>query len=335
MPPPRENGEESSQHLLRHLTFRQLQIFAAVVREGSFSKAAESLFLAQPTVSLQMKKLAEVVGLPVLEQQGRSLRLTAAGRDLYAAVQELLRLFEDLETQIADHKGLRRGSLRLGVVTTAKYIAPELLAAFGQRHPGIRFAMQVSNRDEIIARIQNNEDDLYIMGQVPEDEIEVESRPFALNPLAVMAPRDHPLARADGPLPLARIAKAPFIAREPGSGTRNAYMSLFAAKGLKPQVVMELSSNEAIKHAVASGLGISILSVHSLALEGVGGPIDILEVEGFPILRQWHLVYPRGKKLSITAEKFLDFCIAQEDFIRRRLIALWPGLERHLPPEDL
>lgn len=325
-----DDKEGLSRYLLRHVTFRQLQIFEAVVRTGSYSKAAETLFLAQPTVSLQMKKLAEVVGLPLLEQAGRSLRLTDAGRDVYTAVQELLRLFDDLETRIADYKGLRRGNLRLGVVTTAKYIAPELLAAFGQQHPGIRFSMQVSNRNEIIARIQNNEDDLYIMGQVPEAQIEVVSMPFALNPLVVMAPRNHPLSREPAPLPLSAIAAEPFIIREPGSGTRNAYMSMFAAAGLQPNVVMELSSNEAIKHAVASGLGISILSVHSLALEGAGGPIEILEVEGFPIKRQWHLVYPQGKKLTITAERFLEFSIAQESFIRQRLINLWPGLEKYL-----
>ncbi|MGC9217478.1 LysR substrate-binding domain-containing protein, partial [Acidithiobacillus sp.] len=209
-------------------------------------------------------------------------------------------------------------------------IAPELLAAFGAQYPGIEFAMKVSNRDEIILRIQNNEDDLYVMGQVPDEEVDVEAIPFAYNPLTVMAQRGHPLAQRPSPLPLTAIADAPFLIREPGSGTRHAYLRLFGEKGLKPNVVMELGSNEAIKHAVASGLGISILSIHSLALEGASGPIQILDVEGFPILRKWYLVYPRGKRLSLTAQKFLEFSTSQEDFITHRLVDLWPDLSRYL-----
>jgi DNA-binding transcriptional LysR family regulator len=321
--------------MIRHLSFRQLQIFATVVRLGSFTKAADALFLAQPTISLQMKKLAETLGMPLLEQVGRTVRPTGAGQDLFAACDEIFRALENLDSQMADRKGLRRGKLRLGVVTTAKYIAPELLGAFGERYPGIDFAMQVSNRDEIIQRIQNNEDDLYVMGQVPETEVDVEAIPFAPNPLAVMAPRDHPLVEGNPPLPLSAIAQAPFLIREPGSGTRHAYLRLFAEHGLKPRITMELSSNEAIKHAVASGLGISILSVHSLALEGTGGPIQILDVESFPILRKWYLVYPRGKTLSLIAQRFLEFSVSQEDFITRRLVALWPDLSRYLRGHDL
>lgn len=316
--------------LLRHVTFRQLQIFTAVVQQKSFTKAADDLYLAQPTVSLQIKKLGETIGLPLLEQVKGEIRPTPVGQDLFSACQDLFCIFENLDTQIADHKGLRRGKLCLGVVTTAKYIAPELLAAFGKQYPGIEFAMKVSNRDEIIQRIQNNSDDLYVMGQVPNFEVDVEAIPFAYNPLTVMAPREHPLAKKAGPLPLSAIAEAPFLIREPGSGTRNAYLRLFADKGLKPNIFMELSSNEAIKHAIASGLGISILSIHSLALEGVGGPIQILDVEEFPIMRKWYLVYPRGKRLTLTAEKFLEFSISQESFITGRLVNLWPDLAGYL-----
>ncbi|MHB8354956.1 MAG: LysR family transcriptional regulator [Burkholderiales bacterium] len=320
----------STHSLLRHVTFRQLQIFSAVVHTRSFTRAAEELFLAQPTISLQMKKLGEAVGIPLFEQVGKEIRPTDAGQDLYAACRDLFRTFENLETQIADRKGIRRGKLRLGVVTTAKYIAPELLAAFGAQFPGIEFSMKVSNRDEIIQRIQNGEDDLYVMGQVPTDEVDVEAIPFALNPLTVMVPRAHHLARLAKPVPLDAIAQAPFLIREPGSGTRNAYLRLFGEKGLRPNIVMELSSNEAIKHAVASGLGVSILSIHSLALEGTSGPIEVLEVEGFPILRKWFLVYPRGRLLSLTAQKFLDFSVSQEQFITDRLVQLWPDLARYL-----
>lgn len=326
----RENKSRSFHSLLRHVTFRQLQIFSTVIRMKSFTKAADELFLAQPTISLQMKKLGEAIGLPLFESSGKEIRPTDAGQDLYAACRELFRTFENLETQLADRKGIRRGKLRLGVVTTAKYIAPELLAAFGQQFPGIEFAMTVSNRDEIIQRIQNGEDDLYVMGQVPDNEVDVEAIPFALNPLTVMVPRGHPLTRQKKPVPLHAVAETPFLIREPGSGTRHAYLRLFEEQGLRPRITMELSSNEAIKHAVASSLGISILSIHSLALEGTSGPIEVLETEQFPILRKWFLVYPRNRQLSLTAGKFLDFSVSQEPFITNRLVQLWPELARYL-----
>ncbi|WP_075322758.1 LysR family transcriptional regulator [Acidithiobacillus albertensis] len=329
----KQNQEEKSRSfhsLLRHVTFRQLQIFSTVIRMKSFTKAADELFLAQPTISLQMKKLGEAIGLPLFESSGKEIRPTDAGQDLYAACRELFRTFENLETQLADRKGIRRGKLRLGVVTTAKYIAPELLAAFGQQFPGIEFAMTVSNRDEIIQRIQNGEDDLYVMGQVPDNEVDVEAIPFALNPLTVMVPRGHPLTRQKKPVPLHAVAETPFLIREPGSGTRHAYLRLFEEQGLRPRITMELSSNEAIKHAVASSLGISILSIHSLALEGTSGPIEVLETEQFPIMRKWFLVYPRNRQLSLTAGKFLDFSVSQEPFITNRLVQLWPELARYL-----
>lgn len=329
----KQNQEEKSRSfhsLLRHVTFRQLQIFSTVIRMKSFTKAADELFLAQPTISLQMKKLGEAIGLPLFESSGKEIRPTDAGQDLYAACRELFRTFENLETQLADRKGIRRGKLRLGVVTTAKYIAPELLAAFGQQFPGIEFAMTVSNRDEIIQRIQNGEDDLYVMGQVPDNEVDVEAIPFALNPLTVMVPRGHPLTRQKKPVPLHAVAETPFLIREPGSGTRHAYLRLFEEQGLQPRITMELSSNEAIKHAVASSLGISILSIHSLALEGTSGPIEVLETEQFPIMRKWFLVYPRNRQLSLTAGKFLDFSVSQEPYITNRLVQLWPELARYL-----
>ncbi|MBU2790193.1 LysR family transcriptional regulator [Acidithiobacillus caldus] len=326
----RENWSLRANSLIRHVTFRQLQIFMAVCRHKSFTKAADELFLAQPTVSLQMKKLADAVGLSLFEQIGKEIRITDAGYDVYAACRDLFRVVESLETQISDRKGICRGRLRLGVVTTAKYIAPELLAAFGEQFPGIEFSMTVSNRGDIIRRIQDSEDDLYIMGQVPTDEVEVEATPFAWNPLTVMVQRGHPLTLLKKPVPLHAIAETSFLIREAGSGTRNAYLRLFSEKGLKLNVAMELSSNEAIKHAVASGLGISILSIHSLALEGTKGPVEILEVEDFPILRKWYLVHPRGKILSLTAQKFMEFTISQEQFITDRLVNLWPDLANYL-----
>jgi DNA-binding transcriptional LysR family regulator len=304
---------------------RQLQVFEAIVRLGSFTRAAEELFLTQPTVSMQIKKLTDVLGLPLFEHVGRNVEPTEAGLALYKSSRELFETLANLEMTIADLKGLRIGRLRMGVITTAKYLAPEILGEFSRLYPGIDLALKVTNRERIIERMHRNEDDLYIMGQAPDEELEVEAFPFAPNPLVVMAPRDHPLVGKKN-IPLSEVAQQPFIMREPGSGIRDATLRLFAAHDLRPRVRMELGSNEAIKHAIVGGLGVSVLSLHTLALEGPDGPVAILDVEHFPIHRQWYIVYPKAKELSLVARTFLEFAIASEARIREHMMSTWPQL---------
>jgi len=312
-------------YLIRHTTLRQLQVFEAIVRLGSFTRAAEELFLTQPTVSMQIKKLTDALGLPLFEHVGRNVEPTEAGLALYKSSRELFETLANLEMTVADLKGLKIGRLRLGVITTAKYLAPEILGEFSRLYPGIDLALKVTNRERIIERMHRNEDDLYFMGQAPDDELEVEAFPFAPNPLVVMAPRDHPLVRKKN-IALSEIIEYPFIMREPGSGIRDATLRLFAAQNLRPRVRMELGSNEAIKHAVVGGLGVSVLSLHTLALEGADGPVAILDVEQFPIHRQWYIVYPKGKELSLVARTFLEFAIASEAGIREHMMSMWPKL---------
>ena len=312
-------------YLIRHATLRQLQVFEAIVRHGNFTRASEELFLSQPTVSMQVKKLAEAMGLPLFEQAGRGVKPTQAAQELYEACRSIFEALAKLEMKIAEIKGIKRGRLRLCVVTTAKYIAPELLGEFSQQHKGIEVSLKVANRDRVIDRMQVNEDDLYMMGQAPSDELGVEAFPFAANPLLVMAPRNHPLVGQKN-IPLSRIAEEPLILREPGSGIRDATLRKFAEAGLHPKIRMVLGSNEAIKHAVVGGLGLSVLSLHTLTLEGSDGPVAVLDVEGFPIQRQWYLVYPKGKELSLVARSLLEYAIASGPSIRQRLEQLWPGL---------
>lgn len=316
-------------HLIRHSTFRQLQIFESIFRLGSFTRAAEELFLTQPTLSMQVKKLTEAVGMPLFEHVGRNVEPTEAGKELYYACRQVFEILSNLEMKVADLQGLRRGSLRLGVITTAKYLAPELLGQFNAEFPGIDLALKVTNRERIIERMCANEDDLYIMGQAPDGEPEVESYQFAPNPLVVMAPHTHPLV-GKKKISLERLAEEPFIIREPGSGIRDITFQQFEEKGLRPNVRMELGSNEAIKHGIVGGLGISVLSLHTLTLEGSGGPVAILDVEGFPIMRSWYMVYPKGKELSLAAKAFLDFSIERDPDIRSRLLASWPLLKEYL-----
>lgn len=304
--------------LARHATLRQLQVFEAVARLGSFTRAAEELFLAQPTVSMQLKKLADTVGLPLLEQVGIRIQLTDTGREVYAACQEVFHALANLEMKIADLKGMKRGHLRLGVITSAKYLAPHLLGQFGRLYPGIDFALKVTNRERLLERIANYEDDLYILGQPPQG-LDIVTYPLVPNPLVVMASRNHPLVGVPN-IPLKRLLQEPFIMREPGSGTRDALLRLFESEGLKPPAGrMELASNEAIKQAIVAGLGISVLSLHSLALEGTSGPIAVLDVRGFPIQRHWYLAHPTGRKPSLVVQAFLDFVKQEGSHIAENL----------------
>jgi len=316
-------------HLIRHSTFRQLQIFESIFRLGSFTRAAEELFLTQPTVSMQIKKLTDAVGMPLFEHVGRNVQPTEAGSELYQACRLVFEILSNFEMKASDLQGLKRGRLRIGVVTTAKYLAPEMLGRFGQKYPGIDLALKVSNRERIIERMYANEDDLYIMGQAPEGDIEVVSYLFAPNPLAVMAPRDHPLA-GKKKITLERLSKEPFIVREPGSGIRDFTFKKFEEKGLRPNVRMEIGSNEAIKHTIVSGLGVSVLSVHTISLEGRDGPLVMLNVEGFPIMRNWYIVHPKGKELSLAAQAFLDMATKCEPEMRLRMQESWPSLKKVL-----
>ena len=320
-------------HLIRYITLRQLQVFEAIYRLGSFTRAAEELFLTQPTVSMQIRKLSDAIGVPLFEHVGRNVRPTEAGAEVYDACKNVFETLVNLEMKIADMKGLRRGRLNMCVITTANYLAPEMLGEFSRHYAGINLSLKITNRDTVIDRMNANEDDLYIMGQVPHDELEVVSYPFGPNPLVVLAPRDHPLIGKKN-IKLEEIAEEPFIIREPGSGIRDATFRTFESKGLKPNVRMELGNTEAIKHAIFGGLGISVMSLHTLTIEGVDGPLAVLDVEGFPILRNWYLVHRKDKELSLVAKTFLDFAIEYEPIIRKRMEEMWPALKDMISKQD-
>ena len=288
-----------------HTTFRQLEVFEAIARHGSFTRAAEELFLTQPTASMQIKKLTDAVGLPLFEHVGKRIYLTDAGRELQSACRDIFDRLNRFEMNVADMKGLKQGKMRLAVVTTAKYFAPRLLGVLCQQYPGIDVSLKVSNRENLLERIKDNRDDLYVLGQPPEG-LDVIYEPFLDNPLVVLAPVTHPLANQKN-ISLERLAQEPFIMREPGSGTRIALEKLLHQYQLKIKVRMELGSNEAIKQAIVGGLGISVLSQHSLVLGAPTGELTMLDVEHFPIKRKWYAVYPAGKQPTIVVQTFLEY----------------------------
>ncbi len=296
--------------MIKNASLRQLKVFEAVARNLSYTRAAEELFTTQPTVSIQLKQLTDLVGQPLLEQVGKKIYLTDIVQELLKVCNEIFEAMSRFEMMVADAKGVKAGKLRLSVITTAKYFVPRLLGLFCQRYPGIDVSLKVINREMVLQRIIANMDDLYVLGQPPE-QIDMVAEPFMENPLVVLAAANHPLAGKKN-ISLKSLASEPFVLREPGSGTRLATEKFFGDHGIKIKVRMELGSNEAIKQAVIGGLGIAVLSAHTLALEHSNNELTILDVKGFPLHRHWYLAYHNGKSLSVVATAFLEFIATEK-----------------------
>jgi DNA-binding transcriptional LysR family regulator len=292
-----------------HVTLRQLRVFEAVARHLSYTKASRELHLTQPAVSMQVRQLEDELGLPLFEKLGKQTELTEAGRELYQYSRGINRALQEMEEVMESLKGVSRGRLNIAVASTVNYFAPRLLAVFHQRYPGINLRLDVTNRESLVRALEANAVDLVLMG-LPPEEVEVESEAFMPNPLVVIAPPDHPLA-AERAIPLDRLASEIFVIREPGSGTRLAMERFFAERGIAPRHGMQMTRNEAIKQSVRAGLGLSVVSLHTIELELETGRLRVLDVEGFPLERQWHLVYRKGKRLSPAARAFRDFVVSE------------------------
>jgi LysR family transcriptional regulator, low CO2-responsive transcriptional regulator len=290
-----------------HLTFRQLQIFDAVARHLSYSRAAEELHLTQPAVSMQMRELEENIGLALLEQIGKKIFLTHAGEELQQRGRDILMRLAETRTALETLKGVDHGRLNIAVVSTAKYFAPKLLALFCQRYEGVKLHLTVSNREEVLNRLMDNRTDLAIMGQ-PPDGFDGEKEAFAYHPLSVIAPPSHPLAHAKQ-IPLHVLMQENLIIREPGSGTRNVFERLLVTHRLKAERTLQMDSNETIKQAVMAGMGVALLSLHTIALELEAKRLTVLDVESLPVTRRWYIAHRMGKRLSPAAVAFRQFLL--------------------------
>ncbi len=307
--------KKTNNFLIRHASLRQIQIFESVARKLSFTRAAEELFLTQPTVSAQVKSLVEAIDMPLYEQIGRQIYLTDVGEQVARSCREVIDQFSNLEILLDDFKGMKRGRLRVSVMTTAKYFMPLALGAFCKAYPYINLDLTITNRDSMLTRVANNLDDLYILGQVPPNELDLTVIPFVPNPLVIISHENNPLVGKK--VTLKRLAKEYFIMREEGSGIRSAVENVFAEKGLKVNERLVITSNEAVKHCVIGELGVACVSKHGLHYQSSQSPIVVLDVEGFPIQKQWNIVYPASKKLSIIAQEFLVFLQERgEEFIK-------------------
>lgn len=292
-----------------NVTFRQLRLFLALAETGSVSGAARAMHVTQPTASMQLREITDSVGLPLYEVVGRRVHLTNAGVELARTARAMAAEWDAFGQKVDGMKGLTRGRLQVAVVSTAKYFIPRLLGAFCQKHPQIDISLEVLNRDGVVARLRDNLDDFCIMSMPPAD-LEIEDDVFLPNPLVMIAPAAHPLAKAAS-VELELLKGERFILREPGSGTRMATDRHFSRLRFRPSRRMELGSNEAIREAVAGGLGVAVVSVHALGDEPTRQGVAVLSADGFPIPSNWHIVHQRGKRLSPIAQVFREHLMSQ------------------------
>ncbi|WP_371322560.1 LysR family transcriptional regulator [Dechloromonas sp. ZY10] len=304
--------------LRRKLTFRQLETFAAVARSRSFSRAAVQLHLTQPAVSIQVRQVAEAVGMPLFEQIGREISLTPAGEALQAAVRGIDDVWNRFDSTLAEIRGMRRGRLRVGLVTTAKYFLPRMLGDFCRRYPEVEIELEIGNRARILERMRGNEDDLYVMSYPPAD-LDVVVNPFLDNEHVVVAAQGHWAVGGRHALP--DLAGESFLLREPGSGSRHAIDKFLLQQGIELRVRLALGSNEAIRDLAASGMGLAVLSRHVLGADPGRYGLAVLDVAGFPLPHAWHVVHLAGKVLSLPAQAFLD------ELLRLRAAAAASGSE--------
>ena len=295
---------------MRNATLRQIRVFAAAARHRSFGKAAEELHLTPPAVSMQIRELEGQVGLPLFDRTGRQVALTVTGEYLLVYAKKILATLKDAEDAIARFRRLETGRVSIGMVSTAKYFVPRLLAQFRKEHPAIDVKLAVGgNREQLVALLQANDVDLAVMGRPPR-ELATRAEPFAVHPHAIVTAPDHPLMRI-GHAPASLLASYEFIIREPGSGTRAAMEKYFADHRLQPRVAMEMTSNETIKQAVMAGMGISFLSLHTVGLERSAGLLTVPDIEGLPVLKRWYVVNNLSKTLSPAAEAFRYFILEE------------------------
>lgn len=298
-----------------HFTLRQLQVFEAVARHLSFTRAAEELHLTQPAVSMQIKQLESSVELPLLEQVGKKVYLTEPGRVLLDHSRRIADCLSGARQELNDLRGTEGGHLRIGVVSTVNYFATKLLAAFTRAYPAVQITLDVGNRREILHKLESNEPDIVLMGEPPAD-IDAVAEPFKCNPLVMISAPDNPLAKRRRVAP-SRLDGLGFVVRESGSGTRAAMERFFDHHGVRPGRIMELTGNEAIKQAVRAGIGLAVVSAHTIELEREAGLVSVLPVTGFPLRRQWFVVHRNGKRLSIAAAAFRDFVLSHGESDRR------------------
>jgi DNA-binding transcriptional LysR family regulator len=290
------------------MNLHRLATFQVVAKHCSYVRAAEELHFSQPAVSAQIRQLEESLGVRLFDRIGHKTHLTLAGEELYRYSQKIFTLIDEtLETMDA-LRNPHYGSLRVGADTTVgTYVVPRVLGEFRNLYPNVDITLEVVNRGYLVEDLEQNKLDMVIMGKIPT-EMPVFVAPFAPNELVLIA---HPTHRLAGcvRVPFTELAREHFLLREIGSGTRAALEEAFQNAGLPLQISMQMGNNSAIKQSVAAGLGIALISRVAIDIELETKRLVMLDVEGFPMMRQWRLVHLKGKNLSATARAFKNFVL--------------------------
>lgn len=293
------------------LSLKQISIFETVARYESHTKAAEKLYITQPAVSMQMKQMEATLDIELFERRGKSIALTRAAQELRMYTGDIMQSCRRMEEHLEQLKGGQQGHLVISVTTTANHFTTRLLSDFSKTYPQVKISLDVTNRQKILTQLTNYEPDHVIMGEPPKG-LNLDSETFMDNPLVVIAPADHPLCGKKN-ISMDEILKEQFVSRERGSGTREAIERHFKEFEKHCVSSLEMSSNEAIKQAVAAGFGLGIVSLHTIALELKSNYLTVLDVESFPILRHWHLVTHKQKTMSPVAKTFRKFLLEKAE----------------------
>jgi len=291
-----------------HISMRQIRIFDAVARYQSHTLAAEKLHMTQPAVSMQMKQLEKNLEISLFEKHGKSLTLSNSGEKLRKYCDEIILSYTNMLDFIEKIKGFETGHLVISVASTANHFATRILSTFSKKFPEVTITLDVTNRQNIIQQLENYEPDLVIMGEPPKG-LRLKSERFMANPLVIIAPPDHPFINHKKKLTVKDLEHEKFVVREKGSGTREAIERHFKESGFYCNTKLEMSSNEAIKHAVSAGFGLGIVSLHTIELELTNKHLVTLDIEGFPLMRSWNLVTRQGKEMSPVAEAFRELLL--------------------------
>ncbi len=300
--------KEKLNHCASRVTLKQLRALDEVVRSGTITGAAQALSVTPPAISMQIRQLEETTGLPLLDRTNSGLRPTDAGRTVLDTAHRCEAALQSCGAALQALKDGSGGRVSVGVVSTAKYFAPRALAAFAQAHPDVEMSLTVGNRSETIKALHDYELDIAVMGRPPKD-FDIEEVAIGDHPHVIVAPPDHPLAR-EKDIPITSLEDENFLMREEGSGTRNLTHRLFARVRLAPRIGMEITSNETIKQAVMAGLGIALISAHTVAAELGAGRIVVLDVYGLPAMRKWFVVRRPGAKIMPAGQALWEFLVA-------------------------
>jgi DNA-binding transcriptional LysR family regulator len=290
---------------MRNVTLRQLRALSAVVRTGSVTRAAGLLHVSPPAVTMQLQAVQEEAGLPLIERTPAGMVPTPAGREVVEAAARIEAILANCGAALAALAGAERGTVAVGVVSTAKYFAPRALAAFARRHPALELQLIVGNRADIVAGLRSHDLDLAVTGRPPA-ELDVTASVIGDHPHVVVASHDHPLA-ARRRLPPEALNGEVFLVREPGSGTRSLMERFFADAGITPRIGMQIGSNETIKQAVLAGMGIAFLSAHTVEMEVTAGRLAVVDVIGLPIVRTWYAVHLAERRLMPGTQALCAF----------------------------